>query len=200
VARGGHGLRQGALVEVGGDEGHVRRDVAEHAGHGGALGARRVRVVDLEHRRAPQRLEAVGAGVEAGAEDDELGDPTGLVDDDVVDEARARHRRGTRARPAPVDDAADEVAQRRQPGRSRHERQRRAEEAAGEGIAEQAAIGGPCGLEGAEERHVLGRPAGVSLRHRVPRHSASRGRAATRAEPAGAPLTPGRGPPGARGG
>src|SRR5262245_15896151 len=112
-------------------------------------------MVDLEDRRTAQCRQAVGAAVEARAEDHELLCLPSQTGDRIVDVARAGHARGAGAGYAAVDDRAHEASgswERAEPG---DEAERVAEEAPGKRIPEEAPRLGPRRLERPEERHVL---------------------------------------------
>src|SRR4029453_8684407 len=115
------------------------------------------------------RLEAghaVRARVEARAEDDELLGV--LVErglDRVVDEAGARDHRRAHAGPPPVDEARQEGTERRNRSEPGHAPEGPAEEGPRERILEQPTARGLRGLQGPEQRVLLGGAAGSAFAH-----------------------------------
>jgi hypothetical protein len=118
------------------------------------------RVIDLEHGHLRKARQPVGAGVEAGPQEDELADPGARVGDQVVDQPGPRHRGGSRARAChPVVEHLDRAPDRPHAAGPHDQPPPPGYKVRGEGVAEQPRRPRPRRLKRPLHRHQLGCPA-----------------------------------------
>ena len=111
-------------------------------------------MVDFKDANAAQRGEAIGAGIVARAQDDDLVRPVAKGGDEpVIDQACPRDARCAGTWPAPIDEPGQRGAEHWNARRTYDTPQHRRKETARERVREEAATGRARGLQGSEQGH-----------------------------------------------
>lgn len=125
-------------------------------------------MIDLEDNRARHRRKSVCPRIKPRAQYHDLID-TGVQSrhGGIVDKAGTRHGRGTRTRPAAIDESTDESARERDLRERDDKTQMAAEERRRVSILEQTGTRRDSRFERSEQRHVPGGATGLSFPHQV---------------------------------